>query len=247
MRFNEAKRRFILWVRSLWAGERYAVHGVQVSVPTTVSPAVRYSLMRGRYENAEAVAVRKYLRPGANVIELGGCLGVLSKIIRSAIGESGRHIVVEANPALIATCSGNAVNPAAADRTTVVHAAVAYGVANTARFFFGHNEHVGRLATDKDGGLTEVPAVTLSTLAARWPQSEPFSLVCDIEGAEFALFEHEASVLARVQHVILEIHPMVFRAQGKSEEQFLALVAQRGFRVLERDKDVVVLVGHAAA
>jgi len=44
---------------------------------------------------------------GAAVLELGGCLGVLSCTINKRLGDPTKHVVLEANPALIPYLRGN--------------------------------------------------------------------------------------------------------------------------------------------
>jgi FkbM family methyltransferase len=243
MKFVEFRRRCQLLLHRLFHGDRYSIHGVTVNIPAQVGTELRYHLMRGRYENDEADAVRKYLRSGTNVVELGGSLGVMSKVIRSVIGPSGTHIVVEANPALIPICSNNAVDMRSPDKTTIINSAVAYG-ADSIRFQFGHNAHVGRIGTASEGVF--VKTISLSALVNMLDENAPFCLVCDIEGAEFDVFEQESTIFRLLQHAIIEIHPEVFNERGKSREDFLQLLKQHRIRVLEDKGQILVLAGPSA-
>jgi hypothetical protein len=51
-----------------------------------------------------------------------------------------------------------------------------------------------------------VPAVRLSSLLGRLG-TDGFSLVCDVEGAEWGLVEKEISALDRCRQMIIEVHP----------------------------------------
>lgn len=81
---------------------------------------IRYIIARNRYENTEAKLVQQHLKHGDNIIELGGALGVISKVIRKQIGPKATHIVVEPNVDIIDICKINS------DATEIINAAVAY-------------------------------------------------------------------------------------------------------------------------
>ena len=86
---KQLQRRFYLWMRSAFgrSGEFFSPHGIQVRVPQTSDLAIRYLLSKGRpYEEPEAKMVRRFLPEGTNVIELGGCFGIVSALIRDQIG-----------------------------------------------------------------------------------------------------------------------------------------------------------------
>lgn len=246
MRFVEFRRRCQLALHRLMHGDSYLIHGVNVAIPASVGTELRYQLMRGRYENDEADAVRRYLPVGAAVIELGGSLGVMSKVIRSAIGNNGRHLIVEANPALINICKSNAADPRFDHQSEVINAAVAYGV-DAINFQFGHNAHVGRI---KNGANTDgvlVKTASLASLAEQLGENIPFCLVCDIEGAEYDVFENEFALFERLQFAVLEIHPEIFEESGRSRDSFMGLLNSRNIRVIEDHGQILVLAGPAAA
>ena len=109
MRFIDIRRNIQLELYRLIRGPSFAVHGVSVEVPRSVGIELRYNLMRERYENDEAELIRKYVSRGCNVVELGGSLGIVSRVIRDTIGPGAVHIVVEANPDLVEICAQNAI------------------------------------------------------------------------------------------------------------------------------------------
>lgn len=244
MRFVDARRQVQLALHRLFHGDRYSIHGVTVCVPPAAGLELRYQLMRGRYENEEARAVRRYVPPGASVIELGGSLGVMSKIIRSQIGQGARHIIVEANPDLVGICAANAVDPMNQSETILINAAVAYGVEHVA-FQFGHNAHVGRIGVETSGRSVRVTATTLSSLVSTLG-GKPYCLVSDIEGAEFAVFLNERSVFAQLQYAIIEVHSEIFASQGNSMEEFRAMLEARDLAILEDSGQIFVIAGPAA-
>jgi FkbM family methyltransferase len=208
---SRLNRRVYMWLRDRLVSdhEAFSPHGIPVRVPKTADPSIRYLLARGRpYEQPESELVRELIPKGTNVIELGGCLGIVSATIRQQIGAKARHIIVEARTELIPVCEANASREAEAGTTMVIQAAIDYSGSPFVEFALGHNIHVGHVAGPNQIGV-RVPATTLSKVSEQIP-SQSFALVCDIEGAELALVQHETQTLQRVSVLILETHPDIY-------------------------------------
>ena len=237
---KKLNRKFYLWLQKMLgrATETYAPHGVDVHVPASSDLAIRYLLAKGRpYEEPEADMVRRFLTKDTNVIELGGCFGIISALIRNQIGRDAHHIIAELNPDLADICRQNAGRNAASDVSEVVEAAVDYSGQKTVNFARGHNAHVGRVANKDEAGIT-VPTTTLSKIADKLPDG-PFALVCDIEGAEIALFEAEAALMPRISSIILETHPGFYPNGDNDLEKLLTQIKSYGFQQLENRENVV--------
>lgn len=231
--------------------ENFAPHGIPVEVPRGLDSALSYNLAKGRpYEDEEAQMVRRHLTPGTHVIELGGCLGIVSALIRDRIGPDATHIVVEANPSLIPALTRNATCGAThgdtAAQTRVMNVALDYSGRDTVSFDLGQNAHVGRVGGvggDRDKGTTQItaPTTTLAALADHMPPG-PFALICDVEGAELDLFTQEREdVLARISVMVLETHPKVYDGGTQRQKQLLERLALLGFVVVEDRNDVFCL------
>ena len=213
----------------------FAPHGIVVSVPREADVKLRYDLARGRpYEAAEAKMIETYLRFGTPVIELGGCLGIVSALIRRQIGPDATHIVVEAKSELARICAANARIGATDAAVRVVVAAIDYSGTQTVSFSTGKTAHGGHVST---AGELRVPAITLSSLAAAMPAGQ-FALVCDIEGAELAMVEREDAVLRRVDLLILETHPKSYPAGVADRDRMIAMIQSNGLRQVAQDKNV---------
>jgi FkbM family methyltransferase len=239
---KKLRRKFYLWMQKRKGREveDFTVHGVDVHIPAHADYDIRYLLSRGRsYEGPEARLIQQYLEPETPVIELGGCMGVISAVIRRKIGPDACHLVVEADAGLAMICKANAEKEAAGGATKVVVAAVDYSGAKTVTFASGKNAHVGHIAVDGEAGAA-VPTVSLSQLAQECPDGR-FALVCDIEGAEVAMFENETALLERIEVIILETHPKFYDGGQATEDKMLALLADYGMQVVARDENVVCL------
>jgi FkbM family methyltransferase len=160
------------------------------------------------------------------VIELGGCLGIISALIRQQVGPTPRHIVVEASDRLAHYCRANATLGAAEGATEIVVAAVDYSGAASVSFATGRMAHSGRVAAS--GGMS-VPTTTLSRLAATLPDGS-FALVCDIEGAEVPMITHEMALLSRVAVMVLETHPKLYPGGKADMEALVAQIEKTGLR-----------------
>ena len=227
----------------LWTHERredgaarYAPHGVEVRVDDRADLALRHLLARGgAYEEEEALLIRRHLARGTPVVELGGCIGIVSALIRDVIGPDAPHVVVEANPRIAPLALENAARAAAPGATTLLRAAVDYSGAATVRFAAGANQHAGRVARGAEPGF-EAPTTTLSAVVDRLG-AERFALVCDIEGAERDLVRHEAAVLGRCDLAVIETHPQAYSAADLRDIDARLLAA--GLHRVEAIADVV--------
>lgn len=231
------KRRLYLAVQRWLGNEKltFSPHGIAVSVPRAADLKIRYDLARGRaYEGSEAAMIVAHLPKSMPVIELGGCLGIISALIRRQIGPAAPHIVVEANAELAAFCRPNAMIGAADGATQIVVAAVDYSGATSVSFSAGRMAHSGRVS---EGGKISVPTTTLAKLAAGLPDG-PFALICDIEGAEVPLILHEADLLSRVSVLVLETHPKLYPGGKRDLAALLAAVTKTGLRCVAQARNV---------
>jgi FkbM family methyltransferase len=244
---RDARRRRFADAHSQAHGDSYTAYDMQVTIPATVDANVRYLLAKGRpYEAEEAQFIQSTLTPGTAVIELGGSLGVISRVIRRAIGPGATHIVVEANPDLATVCAANAGAGASAGALHMHQAAIAYTDAATVRFDRGDTAHTGQLAAAGASDTFDARAIRLSALVNDLPDG-PYALVSDIEGGEYPMFLQEpAETFARLSHAIIEIHPDTFRSMGGSEAAFFEAAERKGLTLLERRADVVLMQGPAA-
>jgi FkbM family methyltransferase len=235
--FKQINRR-LYFLRQMLAGrdiQNFSVHGVPVTLPVGDDRVLRYKLLHGEvYEGGEAKGILAMLQPGQDVIELGGSLGFIAALIRRQIGSDARHVIVEANPRLVPICRMNATREAAANRTTIVEAAVDYSGAATVRFATPRNAHDGHVGDGKTG--IDVPTTTLEALSADLPGR--FALVCDIEGAELSVFRHEKRVLDRIDVVIVETHPHFFPRREIDEAELLNTLFRAGFVLAGRIDNV---------
>jgi FkbM family methyltransferase len=212
-------------------GNRWRVDGITVRLDNpAIATRHKSLLLNGAYELPERRLLAKHLPCDIPLVELGGCIGVLSCLANRRLADPDRHLVVEANPNLIPTLERN--RDANACRFRVVHAAIAYSTEGTVTFDTGAftSGFVG------EGGSLTVPARTLESLAVE-AGFDRFDLICDIEGAERELIHTEGDFLKeRVRWLLLEMHPTLLGNEAVTSLN--TRLQELGFTLVDSDRTV---------
>jgi FkbM family methyltransferase len=192
-------------------------------------------LLSGLYEEPERKALKQFLDPELPVVELGACIGVVSCITNRRLRKPERHVVVEANPRLLPLLEQNRARNDC--HFMVVHAAVSHG-AETIAFNIDDNILASSVNGDGQQGVV-VSTATLERLLNEHGFASA-TLICDIEGAELQLVEHELKTLSeRVVMIIMELHERIVGLEPT--QRMLRALHGVGFKVEKRDGDVIVL------
>lgn len=195
-----------------WLGKVVEIRGDRVEIEGATFD-VRHPLIRtrskawflfDRYERAEREGVRRFLDPTQPVVELGGSIGVVAVLANRRLHDPTRHVVVEANGALLPLLEANRRRNGA--HFTVVHRAVAYDRDEVA--FHADGSLSGSIAMSAG----DADALRVRTTSLRRVLDDAgfgtCTLICDIEGGEMDLVRQEMDVLvARVAILIMETHP----------------------------------------
>jgi FkbM family methyltransferase len=212
-RFEDWRSRDRWWLGRLveLCGNTAKVDGCTFSLNSPmIDTALKSRFVTGGYERGERAALASELGPSVPVVEMGGCLGVISCLVNRRLARPDRHVVVEAHPDLVKLLGHNRDRNGA--QFEILHAAVAYG-RDAVEFHEGKNFLAGRLAREKGRSFT-VPGVTLSGLV-NTREFKRCTLICDIEGAEADLIANDAATLAgRVATLIIEWHEYVTGPSG---------------------------------
>ena len=205
-----------------------------VHVPVRGMPlnfGTKYWLKNGEYEQDERQLIKKVLKPGMKVLEMGGSIGVLAQIISHKVGPNGRVLSFEASERLV-------------EISTEMWPPV-YQLQRVTGFVFpvenGENIYVGQFQTEGselDGrGIWELrddlPGNTWDLRSIRRDfDFDPEVLIVDIEGGESILEDVPPYFPEKLQSIIMEFHPHLYGADGQArlEEKIL----KSGFRVEAR-------------
>lgn len=209
--------------------------GCKFNLNSVPNPAVKVLLANKEYEAFERRAVRQYVRPESPVVELGGCLGVVACITNLALKGRKLHVVVEANPLVIPLIEANrALNRCDFE---ILNAAIAYGQPSVT-FSPSFDLPSNSLRQETGADLVTVNTISLREIV-RLRKMISFTLICDIEGHEYDLVQHEADVLRNAETIILETHARMI-GEAKNAE-LLGKLKEIGFEKIDEEATVVVL------
>jgi FkbM family methyltransferase len=175
-----------------------------VTSSPVVRPKIKAAIFGRMYESAEARFLLQHLPREFDAIELGSSLGVISCLAKRKIAPR-RLVCVEAHPDVIEVAKSNIHFNGLAENTVFVGKALGYD-SPTLTFLSGKMSNSGRVAaaSEKQEGLT-VPTTTLAAIL-REHNIQKFSLIADIEGMEWELFEKDEGAFRNCQFILLEMH-----------------------------------------
>ncbi|MFW8637228.1 FkbM family methyltransferase [Cribrihabitans pelagius] len=184
--------------------------GVKFPLDTAVLPRrIRTLLREGKYEAKEATALRKLVRKGDVVMELGGGIGYMSTLAATQTPAGAVH-AFEANPGLIPYI--RRVHQMNGADTAQVHHGVLGAEAGKTAFYVRENLLASSLTPDEDGSAAEAVQVPILDMNAEIARIRPTVLVCDIEGAEADLLPQMD--LSGLRAAVIETHPQWIGKDG---------------------------------
>lgn len=188
------------------------VHGVRVPIRRQeVSDEIWQSLRSGEYEANEAYRVRRAIRPGDRVLELGSGLGVITSIIAAIDGvrvwsfEADPSTVRLARRVIEANCNGNVV---------LANGILAAGPSRSVAFYQREDFWMSSIYA-RQGPYERVVEIETRDLDTFVKQHRINALVMDIEGAELELVQQ--ADLPGVERVFLELHDHLYGLGGVRE------------------------------
>jgi FkbM family methyltransferase len=182
----------------------------------------------------EAILLRRLVRPGLHVIDVGANIGLYSLLLARLVERSGSVLAFEPEPNLFAILRENCLRN---DATSVVLFQCALGRANgLASFhrsvFNSGNNRLGRASMGHDA--VEVKIERFDDLQ---PNSKPDFVKIDVQGHELAALagmEHALSASPNVR-VLFEFSPAALRKAGTAPELLLEFFRERGFALYETE------------
>lgn len=171
------------------------------------APAIIGSIRNGEYELGERSIVRRIVRPGDRVLEIGTAIGLISMVLAEIVGPNN-VLTFDANPDIVADARGNFARNDMAGidaRNGVLRNRAATGWPDTVDFHISEQFWASRLDVKPEDTdirqVLKVPSFCLEDLIA---EHRANVVVCDIEGGEAALFA--AADLSGIRLVVMEIH-----------------------------------------
>jgi FkbM family methyltransferase len=189
-----------------------------------------YGLVRGSLEPSVQEALRRIVRPGAVVYDVGANLGFFSLLAARLAGDDGVVEAFEPVPASAAALRRNAqLNAFTSVRVHEV--AVADGDRTGTLLVTGQPScsHLADRGRHPDTRAEiRVPVVALDTLVARGDLRAPDVVKIDVEGSELAVVAGMREILRRSRPVLVcELHA--------TNREFAALMADAGYAIENLD------------
>lgn len=212
-------------------GGRFRTDGCSFEIPKEpATRPLRYRFLLHTYEARELKMVRQFVRPDDRVLELGGCLGVVSCVTNRRLRAPAHHVVVEPTPAgVMAMRRNREINRASFQ----IESCAVSGDAGGKFVLDSANITGGRLQTSPQ----EPGGIPVKSLRQLWQQHGPFDvLICDIEGGELEVFEQSADLFRSLRLVIVELHDFLISDAGVRRCQ--AVMREAGLELVAEDKGV---------
>ena len=188
----------------------FSLGEVNLFVPLNLlAPSVERSLNTGTYEKDEAQMLRRVVKPGQRVLDLGSGLGYTAALC-CKITDPEKVMTVEANPRLLRLVEGNLRKNGAADAKVRHGAIVGPRFTDDQVVFHCKKRLLGASIAGPDNRsrrLRKVPALHLDEL---FSEHRPDVVQIDIEGAEAQIFDSPWP--AFVSRVVMETHPKKYTA-----------------------------------
>lgn len=213
-----------------------------------VDPQTRWQF-NGSYDAAIAETVRRLVRPGDIIWNVGANVGVHVLQLCPLVGPAGRVVAFEPNPVAADLIAKNVALNDFTDRVTIVRSAVGQQ-ASQVEFFSVGAEPMGRpgMANPQlaDTVPIQVPMVTMDQAAVEY--GRPAGIVMDIEGWEVAalLSAHSLMTGPDAPWIVMETHPEAWAWSGHTRADLENLIEERGLVLtpLAGSADPLVTQGH---
>jgi len=190
----------------------------------------------GEYERGTTLVIKRLLRPGQTMIDVGGNLGYFSILGARAVGPNGRVVAFEPVEHVRRQLLDN-VRLNGLENVTVREEALARA-SGEATFYPGPADDTG-LASLRP--LEHSTAITLkqARLDDLWPPGDPIALIkMDVEGAEMSALEGMEGCLASYSpHLVVEVTDEYLRALGSSAEMLFRFLSNRGYTMQRIEDD----------
>jgi FkbM family methyltransferase len=215
----------IIWPRNV------DIDGVTIPVRgTSLNFGTKRWISNGLYERDERLLVSAIVQPGMTVVEMGGSLGILARVLAHRVGPEGRVISLEASFDLFQKAKTWCPIP--------FNLEFVHGFA----FPLWESSSVKVTGFKSDGSELDGRAswnFGQKSLHNNWDLNKiskslnvvPDVLVVDIEGGEEVLRQITPNFPKRTSHIILEFHPNRYGQVGVDE--IITCLGREGFQVAE--------------
>jgi len=215
--------------------KQYRTSGLRFEIPNNlISRSFKTRFFFDTYEIEERKYLDKFLDPDDKVLELGGCIGVVSCFVNRILNHSQGHVVVEANPNLIPWLNKNReLNHCSFE---VENCVISDQKMNE---FYLHDLIVGGSPYRHTSEKIQVQGKTIDEIEASY-ETRFDTLIMDIEGGELNFLRNNTDFISRIEKVFVEIHgflPVQDRQECRDilkAHSFEKRITERGFELWQK-------------
>ena len=217
--------------------EWFVIDDFVVAIPSAaVTATMRERLAAGLYEGPERDLVRRLVRPGDRVLDLGAGAGLVAMVAARITGPA--HVTaVEANPAMIGPIRRNFRRNGMEAIRLIRGAAMGRGHPGATVAFHVHPGFWSASVTRNPRLSAQTIEVAVKRFPALVRARDASVVLMDIEGAEQGILVEP--IPASVRLMIVEMHPSLYGPAVLAD--LLASAKAQGFAVAERLKGDAVL------
>jgi FkbM family methyltransferase len=202
-----------------------------------------------KYELEEIDLIKKYLKPGMTVLDIGANIGYLTLLMSNLVGPEGHVYSFEPNPTIYSRLGDNiGINPDL-DDGRITTEKIALGASEDKMEFYcpinGH-EGVGGLQDTKRAPLDKVIEVKVNTLdnfVLEHNIDRIDFIKMDVEGGEFDVIRGAKNTLKKMNPIILfEATELNTAPYGYKVKDFLQYLENEGFTVKPSDSENFIAI-----
>lgn len=206
-------------------------------------------LRTGSWEPRSLALMRRHLRPGDVMVDVGANIGLYALHAAQMVGTEGRAVAIEANPRTYQRLLGNIALNEFSNVVPVLGAVGAVDAAVPMILPSERNSGASRLSVSEGDAPFYVAALSLPALLRQLNISSIAVMKIDVEGMEGAVLrsldlQSPGSVRPRV--ILIEYIPSLLERAGESATAVLATLKSAGYELTDIDGRDVPLEGNLA-
>lgn len=214
------------WYFTLLGRKTKKMDGVEVLVPyDIVNIRLRGQFQINSYEKRERIYLKKYLDPEASILELGGCIGIVSCVANRLLRHPERHVVVEANPKLIPYIEQNKAFTGSS--FSIENCMISNQPLN--EFYIGPGIGVSSARRKWSEKITVAGKTVTDLERAHGLKFD--TLIIDIEGAELDFLRENREWLKQIDTIFMEVHPHKENLTEAEVAECRGILEQVGFQL----------------
>lgn len=191
----------------------------------------KFEFLMSWYEWQSIVWVRRLLRPGMTVVDLGAHVGYYSRLFSDIVGPTGRVFAFEPNPENLAMLRGN-LRHRRYSNVEILPCAASDNVGSSRLFVSpGHSNHSLIPGFTAAEATIEVETTSIDAFVENRAISSIDFIKIDVEGSETLALSGMAETIRKSPGLcaLIEFNPLALRSAGTTPECFLNLIGKLGF------------------